>query len=415
MPASAAPPIASTTTIVIRQPGGRRRTVGRARRSPDGGLAEHAAELGGELALLGVVRGGRGPARVAGGLLSRVFGPLGLRVLGRGGGVQPRDLDGLGRLPCRLFAPGALLPRGIGLRGAPAEALEGVLTDLPPERVVLRHTDDQSGPAVPRQPGVTRSLPLLHGRRRVRGVHPSARRLVMTFRRNPLAIALTGLASPPRPRTLVPSPRLSGVPSRTGRRTPRSTGRPWRGRGGGAALRRSPRSVGAAGGGFSERRAHQLDLVVGQRPRVEEEAAVLDPPDDRRIVGAEAGGELPRGRRGSRPRGRGARAAAARRRRPWRSTRRPRRGRRRAVARGRGASRRPRSTSAVRGSRSAAWVAVRRSVASSAARESLSRRARGRAGAAWRPGPRRACRPSRRPAGRRAACRRRSRRARRRP
>ena len=240
-----------------------------------GGLVQDAAELGGELALLGVVRGGRGPARVTGGRLSRVFGPLGLRVLGRGGRVQPRDLDRLGRLPRRLFALGALLPGGLGPRGAPAEALEGVLTDLPPERVVLRHTPTRADRGRPRQPSAARTSSISSSA----SVRGSRRR---------------------RPSWIRPT----------------------------------------IGGSLARRRAASCSAVAGDRDR---RAGQLE---QRQRAAADLGGRLDDL----------AEAVV------------------RGGVRGRGGWRRRRSTSSVRGSRPGRASRYRRSVASSAARESLSRR-----------------------------------------
>ena len=121
------------------------------------GLGEDPAELSGERGALGV--GGGGVARRAGGLLARVLGALRLDVGGVVGGLPAGDLDLLGRLPRGLVALGARLPGGLrGRRSrAPAEALQGVLPDLPPERVVLRHTGDPTGPRAPRQPSALRT------------------------------------------------------------------------------------------------------------------------------------------------------------------------------------------------------------------------------------------------------------------
>ena len=100
-------------------------------------LVEDAAELRGERLALGAPRRAARPPAV----LALVLGPLGLGVGGVGRGLEPRDLDVLGRLPGGLVALVALLPAGSGRRrGAPAETGQRVFADLPPERVVLRHT-----------------------------------------------------------------------------------------------------------------------------------------------------------------------------------------------------------------------------------------------------------------------------------
>ena len=149
-----------------------------------------------------------------------------------------------------------------------------------------------------------------------------------------------------------------------------------------------------------------VDLAVGERAAVEQQAAVADDPDHRRLVQAERLRRAP-----PRPRRRTTAAppAAARRRRRGRPSPRPRRRRRpRAAPPARERPRRPRAACAAPGSRAVRAPAPGRGAASLRARRGRACRcaARGAAGAAAAARPARRGRRRSRPAGRRAACRR---------
>ena len=201
----------------------------------------------------------------------------------------------------------------------------------------------------------------------------------MTFRRNPLAIALTGLAFAAPAAQARPVSKASWGAAAAER--PADARVDWASVAGSAALA----TVVAVG--LAQRRAHELDpssaSVRGSRRR---RPSWIRPTRAGRWRGAWR--RAAPGRRRSRRRARGARVAAARRRRPWRSTRRLRRGRRRGVLRALAASRRRgehRKTGMSRGG----WGRGRGGASPRARRARACRGAgRGRAGGAWRRRPR---------------------------